>query len=43
VVINSSKYKAFKNKALLLINIEIIYLKNILNITFIFIKAIIKL
>ena len=39
-VINSSKSKAFKNKALILINIEIIYLKNILNIISIFIKAI---
>ena len=43
VVINSSKSKAFKNKALILINIEIIYLKNILNIIIIFVKAIIKL
>jgi hypothetical protein len=43
VVINSSKSKAFKNKALILTNIEIIYLKNILNIISIFIKATIKL
>ena len=43
VVINSSKSKAFKNKALILINIEIIYLNNILNIISIFIKATIKL
>ena len=43
VVINSFKSKAFKNKALILINIEIIYLKNILNIIIIFVKAIIKL
>jgi hypothetical protein len=31
-IINSSKSKAFKNKALILINIKINYLKNILNI-----------
>jgi len=43
VVINSSKSKAFKNKALILTNIEIIYLKNILNIITIFVKAITKL
>jgi hypothetical protein len=43
VVINSSKSKAFKNKALILINIEIIYLKNILNIISIFTKATTKL
>jgi hypothetical protein len=43
VVINSSKSKAFKNKSLILINIEIAYLNNILNILLIFIKAIIKL
>ena len=43
VVIDSSKSKAFKNKALILINIEIFYLKNILNIIIIFVKAIIKL
>jgi hypothetical protein len=29
VVINSSKFKAFKNKSLILINIEITYLNNI--------------
>jgi hypothetical protein len=39
VVINSSKFKAFKDKSLILIEIEIIYLNNIL----IFIKATIKL
>ena len=43
MVINGSKSKAFKNKALILINIEIIYLKNILNIIIIFVKATIKL
>ena len=43
VVINSSKSKAFKNKSLILTNIEINYLNNILNILSIFIKAIIKL
>jgi len=43
VVINSSKSKAFKNKSLILIDIEIIYLNNILNIISIFIKATIKL
>jgi hypothetical protein len=43
VVINSSKLKAFKNKNLILINIEIIYLNNILNILSIFIKATTKL
>jgi hypothetical protein len=43
VVINSSKSKAFKNKALLLTNIEIIYLKNILNMISIFVKATTKL
>ena len=43
MVINSFKSKAFKNKALILTNIEIIYLKNILNIISIFIKAITKL
>jgi hypothetical protein len=39
VVINSSKLKAFKNKSLVLTNIEIIYL----NIILIFVKATIKL
>jgi hypothetical protein len=43
VVINSFKLKAFKNNSLILINIEIIYLNNILNIVSIFIKATIKL
>ena len=43
MVINSSKSKAFKNKALILINIEIIYLNNILNIISIFVKATTKL
>jgi hypothetical protein len=43
VVINSFKSKAFKNKSLVLIDIEIIYLNNILNIISIFTKAIIKL
>ena len=43
VVINSSKSKAFKDKSLILINIEITYLNNILNIILIFIKATIKL
>ena len=35
--------KAFKDKSLIFINIKIIYLNNILNIIFIFIKVIIKL
>jgi hypothetical protein len=35
VVINSFKLKAFKNKSLILTNIEIAYLNNILNIIFI--------
>jgi hypothetical protein len=43
VIINSSKLKAFTNKSLILIDIEIIYLNNILNIISIFIKAITKL
>ena len=43
VVINSSKSKAFKNKSLVLSNIEIIYLNNILNNISIFIKTITKL
>jgi hypothetical protein len=43
VVINSFKFKAFKNKSLVLININITYLNNILNIILIFIKVIIKL
>jgi hypothetical protein len=43
VVINSSKSKAFKNKSLILTNIEITYLNNILNIISIFVKATTKL
>jgi hypothetical protein len=43
VIINSSKSKAFKDKSLILINIKLNYLKNILSIISIFIKAIIKL
>jgi hypothetical protein len=43
VVITSSKSKAFKNKSLILINIEIIFLNNILNIISIFVKATTKL
>ena len=43
VVINSSKSKAFKNKNLILLDIEIIYLNNILNIISIFVKTTIKL
>ena len=43
VVITSSKSKAFKDKSLILINIEIIFLNNILNIISIFIKATTKL
>ena len=43
VVINSSNSKAFKNKSLVLTNIEITYLNNILNIISIFIKATTKL
>jgi hypothetical protein len=43
VIINSLKSKAFKNKSLILINIEINYLNNILNILLIFIKATTKL
>jgi hypothetical protein len=43
VVINSLKLKAFKNKSLILSNIEIIYLNNILNIISIFIKTTTKL
>jgi len=43
VVINSSKSKAFKNKNLILLDIEIIYLNNILNIISIFIKTTTKL
>jgi hypothetical protein len=43
VVINSLKSKAFKNKSLVLTNIEITYLNNILNIILIFVKATTKL
>ncbi len=43
VVITSSKSKAFKNKSLLLSDIEILYLNNISNIISIFIKATTKL
>jgi len=43
VVINSFKSKAFKDKSLILIDIKITFLKNILNIISIFVKAIIKL
>ena len=43
VVINSSKSKAFKNKNLILLDIEIIYLNNILNIISIFVKTTTKL
>ena len=43
MVINSFKSKAFKNKALIFIYIEIFFLKNILNIISIFIKATTKL
>jgi hypothetical protein len=43
VVINSSKSKVFKNKNLILTNIEITYLNNILNIISIFIKTTTKL
>ena len=43
VVINSLNLKAFKDKSLILIDIEIIYLNNILSIISIFIKATTKL
>jgi hypothetical protein len=43
VVINNSNSKAFKDKSLILTDIEIIYLNNILNIISIFVKATIKL
>jgi len=39
VIINSFKWKAFKNKDFILSDIKIIYLKNILNIISIFVKA----
>ena len=38
VVINTSRSKAFKNKSIVLTDIEIIYLNNILNNISIFIK-----
>jgi hypothetical protein len=43
VVINNSNSKAFKNKSLILIDIEIIFLNNILKIISLFVKATIKL
>jgi hypothetical protein len=43
VITNSSNSKAFKNKSLVLTNIEITYLNNILNIISIFVKATTKL
>jgi hypothetical protein len=43
VIINTSKSKAFKNKSIVLIDIEIIYLNNILNNISIFVKATTKL
>jgi hypothetical protein len=43
VVINNSNSKAFKDKSLILTDIEIIYLNNILNIIFIFVKGTMKL
>ena len=43
VIINNSKLKVFKNKSLILTDIEIIYLNNILNIISIFVKATTKL
>ena len=43
VVINNSDSKAFKNKSLILTEIELIYLNNILNIVSIFIKTTTKL
>jgi len=42
-VINNSTSKAFKNKSLLLEDHKLIYLKHILNIISIFIKATTKL
>ena len=42
-VINSLKLKAFKNKELLLTNIEITFLNNILKIISIFVKTTTKL
>ena len=43
VIITSFKSKAFKDKRLIFINIEIIFLNNILNIISIFVKATTKL
>jgi hypothetical protein len=43
IVITSLKSKAFKNKSLILTNIEIIFLNNTLKIISIFVKATIKL
>jgi hypothetical protein len=43
VIINNFDSKAFKNKDLILIEIELIYLNNILNIVLIFIKTTTKL
>ena len=43
VVINNSDLKAFKNKSLILTEIELIYLNNILNIISIFVKTTTKL
>jgi hypothetical protein len=43
VVILNSKSKAFRNKSIILINNEINYLNNILNIISIFVKTITKL
>jgi len=42
-VINNSDSKAFKDKSLILTDIEITYLNNILNIISIFVKATTKL
>jgi len=42
-VINSSNSKAFKDKTIILSEIELIYLKNILNLISIFVKATTKL
>jgi hypothetical protein len=42
-IINSLNSKAFKNKAIILSEIELIYLKNILNIISIFVKSTTKL
>jgi len=43
IIITNFKFKAFKNKSLIFINIEIIFLNGILSIISIFVKAIIKL